>query len=102
MKESRLLDELGHPHEKPSGRNSQWQRCTKKRKTNGHEVFHEHDVRKKVASGTSLVNAQALIDYASPTITERMKPKVFKLDAKEAVTYTRQRPTPKIATRLYF
>jgi integrase len=82
----RYLDENGHPFGAPSGWNSQWQRCMKAFKEAGHEGFHEHDIRKKVASDTSLVNAQELLDHSSPTITEkvyRVKPRVVKLERRK-------------------
>ena len=88
IKEGSLLDANGHPHGKPSGWDSQWQRCMKKWKADGHEAFHEHDVRKKVASDTSLENAQALLDHTSPIITEtvyRVRPKLLILDGREAL-----------------
>ena len=88
IKEGRVLDENGHPYGKPSGWNSQWQRCMKKWKADGHVGFHEHDVRKKVASDTSLENAQELLDHSSPEITERVyrvKPKLIKLSSREAL-----------------
>lgn len=77
----RVLDENGHPFGKPTGWDSQWQRCMKKWKEDGQEGFHEHDIRKKVASDTDLENAQELLDHASSTTTEkiyRVKPKEVK------------------------
>lgn len=82
----RYLDENGHPFGAPTGWNSQWQRCMKSFKEAGHEGFHEHDIRKKVASDTNLLNAQDLLDHSSPLITEkvyRVKPKVVKLDRRK-------------------
>ena len=54
----------------------------------GRVVFHEHDLRTKVASDTSLENAQAMLDHASSKITGtvyRVKPKVLKLDGRKAL-----------------
>ena len=88
VKDGTVLDENGHPHGAPSGWNSQWQRCMKKWKADGHKGFHEHDVRKKVASDTDLENAQELLDHSDPRITEevyRVKPKLLKLNSREAL-----------------
>jgi len=85
---NKVVDENGHPFGKPSGWNSQWQRCMKKWKEDGNEGFHEHDIRKKVASDTSLENAQEMLDHSSPALTEkvyRVKPKKVKLESREAL-----------------
>lgn len=80
--EGKVLDENGHPFGAPSGWNSQWNRCMQKWKADGHEGFHEHDIRKKVASDTTLENAQELLDHTNPAMTKtyRVKTKVVKLD----------------------
>lgn len=80
--EGQVLDAKGHPFGAPSGWNSQWQRCMVKWKEDGYEGFHEHDIRKKVASDTTLANAQELLDHTNPAMTEkyRVKTKIVKLE----------------------
>jgi len=70
----------------------------KKWKEDGNEGFHEHDIRKKVASDTTLENAQELLDHADATITERVyrtKPKVVKLASRDALNPENSYQSPK-------
>lgn len=64
------VDGNGHALGQPEGFNSMWGRLMDKWVASGGERFHEHDIRAKSASDTTLEHAQQLMDHKSPRITE--------------------------------
>jgi integrase len=66
------VNEDGHALGQPEGFNSMWHRLMKKWVAQDGERFHEHDIRAKSASDTTIEHAQQLMDHTSANTTERI------------------------------